>query len=79
MIKIEDFDLDNTLIDEKSYENILVYNISHKSLIDSKALRIRSDNINGLIEVYDRTRYLVLFESEKYDCIYHNRIRYLDI
>ena len=27
MMKFEDFDLDNTLIDEKLYENILVYNI----------------------------------------------------
>ena len=25
--KIEDFDFENILIDEKSYENILVYNI----------------------------------------------------
>ena len=25
IIKIEDFDLDNILLDEKSYENILVY------------------------------------------------------
>ena len=28
IIKIEDFDHDNILIDENSYENILVYNIS---------------------------------------------------
>ena len=28
IIKIEDLDLDNILIDEKSYKNILVYNIS---------------------------------------------------
>ena len=27
IIKIEDFDLDDILIDETSYENILVYNI----------------------------------------------------
>ena len=26
--KIEDFDFDNFLLDEKSYKNILVYNIS---------------------------------------------------
>ena len=32
MIKIEDFDFD-ILIDEKSYENILAYSISNKSLI----------------------------------------------
>ena len=31
--KIDDFDLDNILLDEKSYENILDYNISYKNLI----------------------------------------------
>ena len=36
IIKIEDFNLDKVLIDEKSYENILVYNISYKTLIDAK-------------------------------------------
>ena len=35
IIKIEDFDHDYILIGEKLHENILVYNISHKSLIDS--------------------------------------------
>ena len=74
--KIEDFDLDNISIDDKSYENILVYNISYKSLIDSKPLRIRFNKIDGFIRVYDKTRYLILFGSEKYDSIY-NRIRYL--
>ena len=34
-IKIKDFNID-ALIDEKSYENILVYNFSYKSEIDSK-------------------------------------------
>ena len=36
IIKIKDSDLDNILIDEKSYENILIYNISYKTLIGSK-------------------------------------------
>ena len=27
-IKIEDFDFDNILVDEKSHENVLVFNIS---------------------------------------------------
>ena len=65
IIKIEHFDLNNILIDENSYENILVYNISYKSLIDSKPLRIRFDKLDGFIRVYDRTKYLVLFRSEK--------------
>ena len=75
IIKIEDFNLHNILIDEKSYENVLVYNISYKNLITTP-LRIRFDEIDGFIRVYNGTRYLVLFESEKYDCIY-NRSRYL--
>ena len=33
IIKLEDFDLDNILIDGKSYEIILVYNNSYKTLI----------------------------------------------
>ena len=75
IIKIEDFGLDNILLDEKSYENILVYDILYKSLIDSKPLRIRFDKIDGFIRVFDRARYLVFFGSEKYDSIY-NRIKY---
>ena len=78
--KIENFDLDNILIDEQSYENILVYNIqkfiSYKNFNAAKSLRIRFDKTDGFVRVYDETRYLVLFRSEKYDFIY-NRIRYL--
>ena len=76
IIKIEDFDFDNFLIDQKSYKNILVYSISYKSLIAAKPLRIGFDKIDRLIRVYDGTRYLVLFGSKKYDPIYI-RIRYL--
>ena len=39
-------------------------------------MQIRFDKINGLIRIYDGTRYLTLFGSENYDAIY-NRIRYL--
>ena len=41
IIKIEDFDINDILIDQKSYENILVYNVSYKILIDSKPLCFR--------------------------------------
>ena len=76
IIRIEDFDIKNILIDEKPFENILVYISWTKSLIDSKSLRIRLNKIDGFTRVYDGTRYLVLFGSEKYDYIY-NRIRCL--
>ena len=75
-IKIEYFDLDNILINEKLYENILVYSISYKRLIHSKLLRVRFYNIAWFIRVYDRNKYLVLFGIEKHDSIY-GRIRYL--
>ena len=34
--KFEDFDFDNILIEEKSYENISIYNISYKNLIGAE-------------------------------------------
>ena len=30
LIEIEDFDFDNFLLDEKPYENVLIYNISYE-------------------------------------------------
>ena len=69
IIKLEDFDLDNILIDEKSQVNILVYNISYKTSIDSKRFHIRFSKIDGFIRIYGGTRYLTLFGSEKYDAV----------
>ena len=39
IIKLEDFDLDEILIDEQSYENFVIYDISYKTLIDPKPFR----------------------------------------
>ena len=39
IIKLEDFDLDKILIDEQSYENFVIYDISYKTLIDPKPFR----------------------------------------
>ena len=61
IIKLEDFDLDNTLIDKKSHQNILICDISYKTLIDPKPLCIRFHKIDGFIRIYDGTRYLTLF------------------
>ena len=72
--KTEGFNLDNILIKKKRYKNILVYNISYKTLIDAKPLRCGVDKINGFIRVYDGNKYLIL--CEKHDFIY-NKIRYL--
>ena len=56
----------------------MIYDISFKTLIVPKPMRIRFDKIVGFIRIYDGTRYLTLFGSGNYDAIY-NRIRYLMI
>ena len=75
-IKFEHFDYVNSLIDEKSQQNILIYDILHKDLIGAKPFRTKYNQVDGCIRVYDGSKYLVLFGLEKYDAIY-NRIRYL--
>ena len=75
ILKLEDFDIINILIDEKSHENILIYNVSYKTLINPKPLSIRFDKIDGFIRIYHGTRYLTLFGPEKYNTIY-DRIKY---
>ena len=72
IIKFKDFGLHK--IKRKSYENILIYNISYKTLIGAKPLPIRFDKIDGFIRVYNGTRYLIIFGAE--NRIY-NKIRYL--
>ena len=47
---------------KKLCENVLIYNISYKTLIGAEAMHIRFDKVHGFIKVYDGTRYLKLFE-----------------
>ena len=54
----------------------MIYDISYKTLIGSESLHIRLDKIDGIIRIYDWTRYLTLFGTKKYDAIY-DKIRYL--
>ena len=76
--KLEDFDIDNILIEEKSHESILIYDTSiYETLIVPKPLRIRFDKVDGFVRTYDRTRYLTLFGSEKENDAIYDRIRYL--
>ena len=59
MIKIEDFDFDRVLRDEKSHKSILVYDISYKNLSGSKPLCIRFDEVDEFVTVHGGIRYLV--------------------
>ena len=74
--EIEDFDFGDILFDEKSYENILIDDVSYKILIGAKLLHIMFDKVYGLIRNYDGTKCLVLFGLQKYNVIY-GRIIYL--
>ena len=55
MIKLEDFDIDNILTDKKSHENILIYDILDKIVINPKHFCIICDQIDGFIRIYDET------------------------
>ena len=55
--KIIDFVLDNVLIDGKYDKNILVYNNSHKTLIDATPFHIKFNKVNGFIRVYDGNKF----------------------
>ena len=56
LIKLEDFDFDNILIDRKSHENILICGILYKNLTDPKPLRIRFFKIERIIGIHDGAR-----------------------
>ena len=66
----------NILLDEKLYKNILIYDISYKTFLGSKPLRIWFDKIDGFIKIYDGIRYLVLLGHNWYDEICDS-IKYL--
>ena len=70
-----DIDFSDILLDEKSYENILIYDVSSKTFIGAKALRIWFEKVE-FIKIYDGIRYLVLFAPERYNAIYE-RINHL--
>ena len=65
IIKFEDFDLDDILIDEKSYRNILVYNTSYKTVIGADSLPLEKTstfhNVIILIKSVINSNYCNIF------------------
>ena len=53
VVKTEDFDFYNTLLVEKSHENILVYDVLYKTL----TFHIIFNKVNGFIRYYNGTKY----------------------
>ena len=76
VIKIEDFNFDNILLDEKSYKNILMYGILYKTLIGVKPLHMMCVKVDGFSREFDVNKYLGLFDYEKYNALY-DRVIYL--
>ena len=56
IIKFEDFDFHNTLLDKKSYESIFIYGVSNKAFIGAKIFLILFNNLDGSIRDYDETK-----------------------
>ena len=53
-MRVIDIDFDNILLDKKSYkkyENILFYDISNKTFMDVKPLRIRFSEKDGFFKM----------------------------
>ena len=68
--KLECFDLDNILIDEKSHKNILTYDISDNTLIDPTLLRIRFNLISqksGTTHIF--SHYFMKIKLDSYDSL----------
>ena len=65
LININDLDLDNILLNEKSYEKALIYDVAYRTPYDEKPLRIIFDKVDGYIRKYDSTKYLASFHSDK--------------
>ena len=58
IMEVHDINVDRILLDEKSYKNILVYNVLYKKFMDAKPLRIRFNKVDDIIKLYDGIRYL---------------------
>ena len=65
IINVIDIDIDNILLDEKSYGSFLIYDVSYKTPYIAKPLRIIFDKLDGYIRKYDRTKYVSLFHPYK--------------
>ena len=77
-ININDLYLTTILLDEKSYKNILFYDLKTlHAAKPAKPLCIIFDKVDGYIRKHDGIKFLVLIHSnEKYERMF-DRIRYL--
>ena len=70
VLRLRNFGYNKILLEEKSNENILIYDILCKNFMGSKRLGIWFEKIDGFIKIFTGIRYLVLFGPESLDAIY---------
>ena len=51
---INELDSVSVLIDRKSYENILIFDVTYKTLYHTKLLHIVFDKVNGYVRKYEK-------------------------
>ena len=56
IMEVKDINVDNFLLDKRSYKNILIY----KKLMDEKPLRVIFYKVDGIIKIHHGIRYLEL-------------------
>ena len=57
IMEVKDINIDNFLLDKRSYKNILIY----KKLMDEKPLRVIFYKVDRIIKIHDGIRYLELW------------------
>ena len=65
MINIKNLDPNNIKIDEKPYNNILIYRIGYVIPNSVKPLHLITNIINGYIEEYNGNKYLALVQTDE--------------
>ena len=69
-MRVADIDFYKILLEGKSHEDNLIYNVLYKSFVAAKPLRVSFDKIDKYFKIKNGTRYLVLFGPEIYGEIY---------
>ena len=65
IVNISDIDLDNILLDQKSYDKTSIYDVTYRTPCGAKPLCFIFHKVSGYIRKNDGTRYLTFFHSDE--------------
>ena len=69
-VGVIDINFSDILLNQKSYKNILTYDVSYKNFMGAELLRIWFEKVDEFIKIYDGIRDLELFALERYNGVY---------